>query len=43
MSSDPFTDYGANWHMPAQAAWEQNLEAVRHAILAVKAKWDLAP
>lgn len=41
MTSDPFTDFGANWHMPAQGAWTLHLEDVRRAIVAVKARWDL--
>lgn len=42
MPSDPFDDFGANWQMPEQAAWDLHRAEVRRAIVAVKAKWDLA-
>jgi hypothetical protein len=42
MDSDPFDDFGANWAMYEQGGWALHRDDVRRAIVAVKAKWDLA-
>lgn len=42
MPSDPFNDRGANWQIPAHPSFASDTEAVKAAITAVKARWDLA-
>lgn len=42
LPSDGFADYEANWQIPAHPSFAADREAVRAAIVAVKAKWDLA-
>jgi hypothetical protein len=42
MSSDAFDDRAANWQIPAHPSFAADRKAVKAAIVAVKAKWDLA-
>lgn len=42
MPSDPFTDFTANWAIPSHPSFQADRDAVKAAILAVKARWDLA-
>ncbi len=41
MPSDPFAYSEANWQIPALPGFRADPEAVKAAILAVKARWDL--
>lgn len=42
LPADAFEDHAANWMIPAHPTFAADREAVRAAIVAVKAKWDLA-
>lgn len=42
LPSDAFDDFAANWAIPAHPSFRADPEAVRAAIVAVKARWDLA-
>lgn len=41
MPSDPFTNFEANWAVPAHPSFAADREAVKAAILAVKSRWNL--
>ena len=41
MPADPFSDFTANWQIPAQPGFAADPEAVKAAILAVKRHWDM--
>lgn len=43
LPADPFEDHEANWMIPAHPSFDADREAVRRAIVAVKAKWDMRP
>ncbi len=42
MESDTFEDSSANWHIPAWPGIRLHTAEVRKAILATKARWDMA-
>lgn len=42
LPSDAFEDFEANWVIPGHPSFAADRDAVRRAIVAVKAKWDLA-
>lgn len=42
LPSDGFADYEANWQIPAHPSFAADREAVKKAIVAVKARWDMA-
>ncbi len=41
MPSDPFEHYEANWAIPSHSSFAADREAVRKAILATKARFDM--